>query len=148
MPPEDIAKLVGLVGLSLVIAVGGWLDEIVEWLLGFSVRFNPLRILGHMLSSTMVVGFVVGFVYATVVGRDPIVAGGSVAIISVFTDEALAMMHGIVRRLMPSRMAPPPQAGLSAPTPRPKRDPDKPPTEDDVHAELDAREAEEMGESR
>jgi hypothetical protein len=139
MPQEEIATVVGLVGLSLVIAVGGWLDEVREWLLGFSVRFNPLRILGLVLSSTMAVGFIVGTVYALRSGRDPIVVGGSVALISAVADEALAMMHGIVRRLMPSRPPPPPEPLL----PPPKKDPSKR-TEEEAHAELDAREAEEV----
>lgn len=140
MPPEDIAKIVGLVGLSLVISVGGWIDEIREWLLGFNVRFNPLRIFGLVLSSTMAVGFIVGMVYALRTGRDPIVIGGAVALASAAADEALAMMHGIVRRLMPSMPPLPPEPLL----PPPKKDPGKL-TENDVHAEMDAREATEEG---
>lgn len=135
---DDLQTLAGLVGLALVISVGGWIDEARDWMLGFSVPFNPLRVLGGILSSTMAVGFCVGLAWT----RGDLLAGGVVALAATAADELLALMHGVVRRLVPPRMPPP----MTMPTGAPAvaRDPDEPPLETDVHAAMDKREAEEM----
>jgi hypothetical protein len=139
----DEQTLVGLVGLTLVIGVGGWLDEARNWMLGFTVPMNPLRILGQALSSTLVIGFCVGFVWALRTGSDMALAGGIVALVSAVTDESLALLHGIVRRVMPMHGMPPPSQ-MGMPVDIPVKDPDAPKTEDDVHAAMDKAEAEEL----
>jgi len=146
---DDLQTLVGLVGVALVIAVGGLLDDVRDWLMGFAVPLNPLRMLGIIMSSTMIVGFCVGAVYAVQTGRDVALTGGVVALASAVSDEGLALLHGIVRRLMggASRGAPP--QGIPQIMEEPvgkgiETDEGNVPTEDDVHAKMDAEEAEEV----
>ena len=123
---------------GMVIGVGGVFDELRGWLLGFSVPGNPLRLLGMALSSTMVIGFVVGLVWGLRTGADPLLSGGLVALAAAVTDETLALMHGVVRRVMPSGGGGMPMP-MPSPPPPPARAPG-PPTEEEVHAQMDAEE--------
>jgi hypothetical protein len=136
----NIETIIGLVGVTLAITVGGVIDELRGWLVGFAVPYNPLRVLGNMLSSTMIVGFFCGALWAAFARHDPALSGGVVAMASAVADEGLALLHGLVRRVMPYR---PPQ-----PMPMPIEIPAKtraPKNEDEAHDEMDRRDAEREG---
>jgi hypothetical protein len=100
---EDLLTVVGLIGVTLLLSVGKWLDGLREWLLGFSVRANPLRILGETLSCTISAGFFVGVVWS-LYQADPwakvFVWGGLISLAAYATDEALALVDAGVRRLV------------------------------------------------
>jgi hypothetical protein len=100
---EDLTTIVGLIGVTLLFSVGKWLDGLREWLLGFSVRANPFRVLGETLSCTISTGFFVGALWG-VCQADPwakvCVFGGVVSLLSYVADEALALMDAGVRKLM------------------------------------------------
>jgi hypothetical protein len=137
----DIVTIIGLSGIALTISSSEPVSDLREWLSGFDVRLNPLRILGSLMSA-MVIGFVAGLVFGGFT-RDAVVLGGAVSISSAVGDEVLAMMHAIVRRLMPSSRMPmmPP---IEVPG-RPQKKPlGAPISEDEAHAEMDAKEAEEL----
>jgi len=55
-----IILYVGYVGFSVAVATGSILDSTRTWLKLFKFKYNPLRILGHMLGCSMCVGFWVG----------------------------------------------------------------------------------------
>jgi len=132
--------IIGLVGLTLVITVGGVIDDLREWLVGFAVPYNPLKVLGSMLSSTMTVGFFCGFAWALFAKHDPLLSGGVVAMSSAAADEGLALLHGLVRRVMPLR---PPQS-MQVPVEIPAKA-KAPKNEDEAHAAMDRRDAEREG---
>lgn len=100
---EDLLTVVGLIGVTLLLSVGKWLDGLREWLLGFSVRANPLRILGETLSCTISVGFFVGVawsLYQADSWAKVFVWGGLISLAAYATDEALALIDAGVRRLV------------------------------------------------
>lgn len=141
---EDLQTLAGLIGATLVVTGSGLLDEVRDWLLGFNVPLNPLRLLGVAMSSTMAVGFCAGAIYASATGHAvPVIAGGVVAIAAEAADATLATAHGIARRLMPLRV-PQPMPMLSPQESGIETDEGRVPTEGDVHAEMDRREKEEF----
>ncbi len=57
-----ILLYVGYAGFSIAVATGSVLDGTREWLKLFKFRFNPLRLLGHLLGCSMCMGFWVGLV--------------------------------------------------------------------------------------
>lgn len=135
----DVQTIVGLVGLTLAITVGGVTDDLRGWLVGFAVPYNPLRVLGNLLSSTMTVGFCAGATWAALTGHDPVLSGGVTAVAAAVSDEVLALLHGIVRRVMPIRPMPMP---VEAPTPPKIR---APRNEDEAHEMMDRRDEERGG---
>jgi len=136
----DTATIIGLSGVALVVSSSEPVTELREWLVGFDVRLNPLRIAGSMMSS-MVIGFVVGFVFGGCT-KDAVVLGGAVSVSAAVGDEVLAMMHAVVRRLMPRMQSMP--SPISVPNKPEKKPLGAPINEDEVHAVMDAREAEEL----
>ena len=136
---EDLLTVVGLIGVTLLVSVGKWLDGLREWLLGFSVRANPLRILGETLSCTISAGFFVGAAWG-LYQADPwakvFVWGGLVSLAAYTADETLALMDAGVRRLVGHGPAMPP---MPLPMNREKKGPAPEPqggplTEDQAHA--------------
>lgn len=137
---EDLLTVVGLIGVTLLVSVGKWLDGLREWLLGFSVRANPLRILGETLSCTISAGFFVGAAWS-LYQMDPwakvFVWGGLISLVAYATDEALALVDAGVKRLMGRGPAMPP---MPLPMNREKKGeaPEQPPegalTEKQAHA--------------
>jgi hypothetical protein len=133
----DILTLAGLVGVTLVISVGKWLDEFREWLRGFTFWANPLRMLGNVLTCTISMGFVVGALWALAHATPwPVVVimGGYVSLVAYATDEGLALMDAGVRKLVGGGMSPPP---IPMPMGIPEKEmppQDRPLTEDEAHA--------------
>jgi len=130
----------GLVGLTLVITVSGVFDAVRDWMQGFKVPINPLRILGDVLASTIAVGFCVGVIWGITTGHSAVLVGGLIALAAAGADEALALAHGIVRRVLPMRSPPPMMQPPIRERPRPVTG--KPLTEDEVHAEMDRKDEE------
>jgi hypothetical protein len=142
----DWTTVGGLVGFTLVISVSGIFGALRDWLLGFVVPVNPLRVLGTFLDSTLAVGFCVGLGWALLGkqhAQSAVLMGGLVAIASASADEALALVHGIVRRVLPFRTSMPPQQ-LVAPRVEPKKKDPSMLTEAEAHAELDRKEEQEL----
>lgn len=140
---NTITTLVGLIGITIIITGGKIFDGLRKWLLGFAIAWNPLRILGEIMSCTMCAGWWVGFVWALCAGHGwaSIVMGGVVSVAAFTADEALTILaaHG-VRAARMLRPAPPPPAP-TPPPPRPQRAPeDKSISESEAHAILDAEE--------
>ena len=127
MENVDVLTLIGLVGMTLVISVGSIFDPLREWLKGFEVRANPLRVLGELLSCAMCSGWWVGFAWG-IYCREPIfeavVVGGLVSVAAFTLEEVFSLLSAssrvLVRRLRP---APPPM-----PVSR-RRAPEEPATE-------------------
>jgi hypothetical protein len=139
MDQLNAITIIGLIGVTLVVAVGKIFEPAREWLKGFAHPWNPLRILGEGMSCTMCAGWWVGFWWGIYSG-DPIitsvVVGGLVSVLSYLSDELLAIVAAVSIRLV--RRAPPaPQ--IPAPMPRAPRVPDQEPaiTEDDADRILD-----------
>lgn len=150
MENVDALILVGLVGVTLVISVGSIFDPLRDWLKGFEVRSNPLRVLGELMSCPMCSGWWVGFAWG-IYSREPvfesIIIGGVVSVMAFMTDEVFALMSAgsrvLVRRLRPmppphpvSRRRPAPEEPASEFVPK-TADADgtpRPLTEDEAHA--------------
>lgn len=99
----SVFTIVGLVGVTLVVSVGKWAEMLREWLAGFTFRFNPLRILGNVISCTISVGFVVGCLWSISQVESwskVFLTGGFVSFVSYVVDEVLALMDAGVRKLM------------------------------------------------
>jgi hypothetical protein len=138
----DILTIVGLVGVTLFISVGKWLNGLRWWLLGFSVGANPLKMLGELLSCTISTGFVVGAIWAleqAVPWSGVFIMGGFVSLAAYATDEALALMDAGVRKMMGGGVPPPMPA---APPPAPPMEEEKGEmTEDEAHAIIGGKDA-------
>lgn len=143
----DLYTLGGLVGLALVVSSSGVLDDLRDHLLGYSFWANPLHVLGRVMASTLVVGFIAGLIYS----GNPLF-GGIVALAAHVADELLALMTALVRRLMPLSM---PMPGLLPRLPAVPREPDddedpviggpRSLSEDEAHAMADSIDREETG---
>jgi len=139
MDQLNVTTIIGLIGVTLVIAVGKIFEPSREWLKGFSHPWNPLRVLGEGMSCTMCAGWWVGFWWGLYAGHPlgmSIVDGGVVSVLSYLSDELLAIVAAVSIRLV--RRAPQiPQA--PAPMPRAPRVPDQEQaiSEDDADRILD-----------
>jgi len=114
-------ELLGLVGIAIVISVGKVFDTLRVWLRGFIHPFNPLRILGELISCSMCSGWWVGFfwgLYLKVPYGVAILIGGMVSVSAYMVDSMMAFFEGLMRRLIrpPTSSAPP----FSLPPPNPK----------------------------
>ena len=56
--------LIGCIGITLIITTGKIFAPLRVYLKGFSVQYNPLRVLGELLSCSMCSGFWVGFIWS------------------------------------------------------------------------------------
>jgi len=144
----DILTIAGLVGVTLFLSIGKWLNALRQWLLGFTVQANPLRILGEILTCTVSVGFVVGALWAisqAAPWSGVIVMGGFVSLAAYATDEGLALMDAGVRKLVghgapPAPFMMPPSQSEDSPK---ERVVEGPLTEDQAHAILAGKDADE-----
>lgn len=138
----DPITAAGLIGLTLALSTGRWLDGLRAWLLDFQVQANPLRVLGETLSSTMCVGFCVGFFWGVGSGHG-LVAGGALALAASVVDELLALMAAAVRRTMPNMSPPPMPVQMGRRGERPAEKPpgflERPLTEEEAHQVVDAQ---------
>lgn len=89
-------QYVGLVGVTVVLTAGKVFEPVREWLLGFRVRSNPLRIVGELLACSMCCGWWVGFLWGYglrgMAVADAVIAGGLVGLASYATDTALGFV--------------------------------------------------------
>jgi hypothetical protein len=135
----DALTIVGLIGITIVITTGKVFDGARKWLLGFEVQYNPLRVLGEIMSCTMCAGWWVGCIWGwssgiSIVGM--VVAGGLIGILSFATDELLSILVASSTRLA-RNLVPMPQQRM-VPVPRRQIAPEDPSiSEDDAHAILD-----------
>lgn len=105
----EVMTVVGLIGVTLVIAVGKIFDPIRDWLKGFSHQWNPLRWLGEGMSCTMCSGWWVGFwwgVYQVQPWGTCVVTGGAISVLAYVADEVLAIVAATSIRMV--RPAPTP----------------------------------------
>ncbi len=140
---NTITVIIGLVGVTIVISGGKIFDGLREWLLGFAVRWNPLRLLGVMMSCTMCAGWWVGFVWGLTTGHGygaSIIFGGLISVVSFATDEALTILaaHGI-RAARALRPAPQPVVAPALPV-APRAPEDASISEEQAHALADREE--------
>ncbi len=135
---NTITTLLGLVGVTIVLSSGKIFDGLRSWLVGFKVRWNPLRFLGEVMSCTMCMGWWIGFLWGTAAAQglgSSVVFGGLVSVASFAADEALTILaaYGIraarALRPAPQPMAPPPPPPVA---PRAPED-EAPITEDEAH---------------
>lgn len=140
----NVITAIGLIGVTLVIAVGKIFDPLREWLKGFTFWANPLRWAGEAMGCTMCAGWWVGFAWGIYTAQPwgvSVVLGGFVSVASFATDELLAIIAAVSIRLV-RRHSPPPQMQVPEPLPRAPRVPDEeaPLTEEQANAHLDAAE--------
>lgn len=152
MEHVDALTLAGLVGMTLVISVGSIFDPLREWLKGFQVRANPLRILGDLMTCSMCSGWWVGFVWG-IYCHEPIfeavITGGLVSVVSFMADEVFALLSAgsriLVRRMRPapapqpvSRRRPPEEPASETVPKTEGVDGPRPLTENEAHAAIGA----------
>lgn len=138
----NVIVIIGLIGVTLVISTGKIFDGLRKWLTGFAVWFNPLRVLGEIISCTMCAGWWVGSAWAWLNGSSlgaGVVVGGLVSVLAFTADEVLTILVATsaraARNLRPMPPAPP------MPPPKPQRAPEDPPlSEDEAHRLLDGEE--------
>lgn len=135
--------VIGLVGVTLVIAVGRIFEGTREWLKGFAHPWNPLRWVGEGMSCTMCSGWWVGFWWGLYTGSDlpaAVVVGGVVSIAAYVADELLAIVAATSIRLV-RRGAVAQPAQVPTHVLRPQAAPeDRPLTEDEAHVLADDEE--------
>lgn len=137
----DLQTLMGLVGCALVVSVGPWLETPRDWLRGFTIWANPLRLLGEAMSSTLCAGFCVGFAWGLAGGAaNGSLVGGLVAVSAHAADEGLALMHAIVRKIMPVAMPPMPMPRGDGDARTASELVNRPLSEEEAHLVVDARE--------
>lgn len=136
----NVLTIIGLIGITLVITTGKIFDELRRWLLSFHVWFNPLRVLGEVMSCTMCAGWWVGAVWAVCNGTSwgaAIVIGGILSVLSFTADEVLTILVATSTRSARG-LRPMPQALPPPPPVRAQRAPEDPAiNEDEAHAILD-----------
>jgi len=142
MPDLNFVTAVGLIGITLVIAVGSIFNGLREWLKSFTFWGNPLRWAGLAMSCTMCAGVHVGFVWGLYthlsIGAS-LVIGGFVSVASYFADESLSIISAVAIRIIRRQPAPAP---VRVPLPRAPLVPDEEAsiTEEDANDILDAAE--------
>lgn len=95
-------EIAGCIGFTLVITQGSILDPLREWLLGFSHKWNVLRLLGVLLGCPMCAGVWVGVAAAVAHGHDAVAtvaAGGIVSVGAVATDMVLMLVGAVHERV-------------------------------------------------
>lgn len=141
----NFMTLIGLVGVTLVIAVGKIFESTRTWLQGFTHRWNPLRFIGEAMGCTMCAGWWVGFAWGLYAGHGAvgsIITGGVISMAAYVGDELLAILTGLSMRTMRGlRSGPPPVA-----PPEPKRRPLVPDEEESL-TEAEAHEASDKDEA-
>lgn len=141
MNEMNVMTVIGLIGVTLVIAVGKIFEPLRDWLKGFANRWNPLRWVGEGMSCTMCSGWWVGFwwgVYQAQPWGVCVVMGGVVSVLAYLADEILAIVAAVGIRLVRPRAIPQPQQPPPAPLRAPRvPDSEAPLTEDDADAILD-----------
>ena len=103
MTDLSFVEVMGLVGVTLVVAVGKIFDGVRQWLGGFTFWANPLRWIGEAMSCTMCAGWWVGFGWGMYSGFDfvrAVVLGGLVSVAAYFTDELLAVVAAVSVRIV------------------------------------------------
>jgi len=148
----DVLTIAGLVGLTLFISVGKWLSGFREWLMGFTVRANPLRLLGELLTCTISVGFVVGALWKLEQAAPwsaVIIMGGFISLVAYAADEGLALVDAGVRKVARGGGPPPMPISMMQPPPADEGEPpedtivvpsDRPLSEDEAHAMIGGKE--------
>lgn len=87
----------GCVGLTLIITTGKVFAPLRIYLRGFVVPYNPLRILGELLSCSMCSGFWIGFLWSWLIVAngiaDSFLWGGVISLASYVGDEVLLFIE-------------------------------------------------------
>lgn len=127
--------IIGLVGVTLVVATGKVFDGARAWLVGFTHPLNPLRWIGEGMSCTMCAGWWIGFWWGVYSGSgvvSAVVVGGVVSAASFLGDEVLAIVAAVGIRLV--RRAAPAPTQVPIRTIHPQRAPEDPDlSEEDAH---------------
>lgn len=128
----------------MALSVGGTLDRLRDWLLGFSNPKNPLRWLGWalaalslVLDSSMVTAFFVGAAWrlGSAPWEDVVQLGGVAALATYAMDLALSVVNGMTMLITRGATRP------MQPAPLPQPRPDEPQSaEDKVWAMVDEEE--------
>lgn len=141
MTELNVMTVVGLIGITLVVATGKVFDGLRSWLTGFTHRWNPLRWVGEAMSCTMCAGWWVGFVWGLCMGSHVITAavwGGVISLVSYVTDEVLAILAATSIRMVRPRQTP---VQVQQRTIRAQRAPEDPPlSEEDANHMADDEE--------
>lgn len=95
-----IMDYVGAVGITMLISISSTSMRLTQWLAGFSNPKNPLPLIGHMISCSMLVGFMVGTVFGGVL------TGGVTALFSFIADETLSLIDRAMRSKSTPQMLP------------------------------------------
>jgi len=97
----EALEVLGLVGVTLVIATGSIFEGLRKWCLGFTHPLNLLRMIGELISCPMCAGMWVGFLWGMLDGQGWLVAvviGGLVSLLSMLGDMTLGLVHGFAHK--------------------------------------------------
>ena len=92
----EALEVLGLVGVTLVIATGSIFEGLRKWCLGFKHPLNLFRWFGELISCPMCAGAWVGVGWAWLDGQSTlaaIVTGGLISLLSMLADMALGLVH-------------------------------------------------------